>query len=71
MYRKFKKQMYAFITTLLRIDNGDFRVNSLVFTFSLIYPYLDNIFLHLIHGSLRYSIENNNTKFEKFMYDIN
>ena len=38
-----------FIITILRIDNGDFRVNSLVFTFSLIYLVLHDIYYAMIH----------------------
>ena len=33
----------------LRIDNGDFHVNSFVFTFSLIYLKLLDIFYTMIH----------------------
>ena len=34
---------------VLRIDNGDFRLNSLVFTLLLIFPLLHDIFDILIH----------------------
>ena len=51
-YKKAGNLVYACsgkLSSVLRIDNGDFHVNSLVFTFLLISPYLHDISDIMIH----------------------
>ena len=46
---KFSIFFIKVLISLLRIDNGDFRVNSIVFTFPLIYLGLHDISYAMIH----------------------